>query len=966
MAEALISTLSEKLTTMLAGKIFEGVSMLTNFREDVEFICDELDSIKSLLNDTTGQRSNSNSSSVTTWLHKVQDCLHRAVDIVEECEPRKFGNPFFRYRMGRRIKKLKESTMTIRSGARNLKYLRSVLDVNAQLHALNANSEDKRERSTALLTEYKTVGMKKDIELMTDWLLEKRSPGSPVILEERSPVIAVVGMGGLGKTLLVQRVVNNEDVQQHFNHVIWLSVGQEFRVKNLLLEMASQIKLPMTDDLSELEAEMLRVIVREHLAGKCSLFVLDDVWAEGVLESVGLPLESGNDKIVITTRDRRVGEAIGAHHTQEMECLNKEDSWELFKIHAFPERAGQSTPTKALIGVARGIVESCSGLPLAIKTVAASMARVKRIPTLWRSTFQRLNQARTITSSVMSSLRLSYQALPYHLKSCFLYCSLFPKSNALRSEYLVYSWMAEGFVSAQEAGDAYDIGLSYIQELADRCLIEVSQVGGDGLIKYFKIHDLFHDLALTESQVETKCLIKPGKELKEIPSIECLGVRRISLVKNDISKISDAIQCPHLRTLLLWNNMDLKSISASFFHNLRYLAVLDLSQTSIKSLPRSICNLTHLKFLNLSRTEILKLPRSLSGLWRLQFLDVSFCKNLRRLHPGIGEHKFMVHLNVKRCRELVSLPAGVAKLSSLQKLKGAVFKSKRTANVLQLADLKKLTLLQHLSLTIDTPSSQEIKDPSPSQASEAPPSSQAIIELEEGTFAGMKKLRTLSLRSISSRLLCLPRDIESIAQGLERVRLHNCLVPRWIFDLQSVMVLVLDGNVPGADYKGLEKIPSLRKLRLSKNKDCVELPGEFGLPNAFPNLEKLVIENFKSLREFPLLKDDAMPRLKYLRIKKCEQVINMPVGLEKLKSLKEVEVEEEDFRKFHWTILRKRQVKIKVIYPVGEKAMSKIKSIGEMRQTNRPPDRREKQTKSIFRSLKQKKLLFPRMKNLLS
>jgi len=740
---------------------------------------------------------------------------------------------------------------------------------------------------------------------MTGWLLEERSPGSP-----GSPVIAVVGMGGLGKTLLVQRVVNNPDVQQRFNFVIWLSVGQEFRVKNLLLETAAQIKHPRTDDLSELEEEGLRGKVRRHLAGKCSLFVLDDVWAEDVLRRVGLPWQSGNDKIVITTRHRGVGEAIGAHHTHEMKCLNKKDSLELFKIHAFPERAGQSTPEEALIDVARGIVESWSGLPLAIKTVAASMARVQRIPTSWQDTFQRLNQARAITSSVMCSLRLSYQALPYHLKSCFLYCSLFPKSNALRSEYLAYSWMAEGFVSAQEAGDACDIGLSYIQELADRCLIEVSQVGGDGLIKYFRIHDLFHDLALTESQVETKCLIEPGKELQEIPSKECLGVRRISLVKNDISKISDAIQCPQLRTLLLWNNMGLESISASFFHNLRYLAVLDLSQTSIKSLPRSICHLKHLKFLNLSRTKILKLPRSLSGLWRLQFLDVSFCKDLRRLHPGIGKHKFMVHLNVKSCRKLVSLPAGVAKLSSLQKLKGAVFKSERTANVLQLADLKELRLLQHLSLTMNAP---------PSQASEAPPSSQAIIELKEGTFAGMKKLRTLSLRGIRC-LLCLPGDMESIAQGLERVRLHNCSVPGWIFGLQSVMVLVLDGNVPGAHYKGLEKIRSLRKLRLSMNSDCVEFPGEFGQPNAFPNLEKLVIENFESLKNLPLLKDDAMPRLKYLRIKKCKQVINMPAGLDKLKSLEEVEVEKGDYDKFDWKILRDCQVKIKVIYPVGEEA----------------------------------------------
>jgi len=143
MAEAIVSTLSEKLTSLLADKIFQEVSLVINFREDVESICDELDSFKTVLNNV---RELTNSSSTTNWLHKVQDFLYHAMDIVEECEVRKFRNPFFRYRMGRRIKTLKKSISNIHSSAKHLKYLKSVVDANAHFHSLYANTEDKSKK----------------------------------------------------------------------------------------------------------------------------------------------------------------------------------------------------------------------------------------------------------------------------------------------------------------------------------------------------------------------------------------------------------------------------------------------------------------------------------------------------------------------------------------------------------------------------------------------------------------------------------------------------------------------------------------------------------------------------------------------------------------------------------------------------------------------------------------------------
>lgn len=117
-----------------------------------------------------------------------------------------------------------------------------------------------------------------------------------------------------------------------------------------------------------------------------------------------------------------------------------------------------------------------------------------------------------------------------------------------------------------------------------------------------------------ESKKEAKCLLKVGKGLKHFPVWDCKDIGRISLAKNDIEAIKETFQCSSLCVLLLFEKSNLKSISACFFKELRYLVVLDLSQTQIKTLPRSIEKLNRLKFLNLSGTKTEKLPESLSGL----------------------------------------------------------------------------------------------------------------------------------------------------------------------------------------------------------------------------------------------------------------------------------------------------------------------------------------------------------------
>lgn len=415
------------------------------------------------------------------------------------------------------------------------------------------------------------------------------------------------------------------------------------------------------------------------------------------------------------------------------------------------------------------------------------------------------------------------------------------------------------------------------------------------------MHDLLHDLAVSE---QTKCLVKPGGQLQRIAAEDCQGLRRISLMKNEISTINNGIGCPGLRSLLLSHNDRLTSISASFFDNMRYLSVLDLSLTGIKSLPHSIGNLKLLKYLNISGTPITELPKSLSRLRHLQFLDVSY-SNVTRLHPGIDQHKHMLHLNLDNIWA-DDYPVGISKLIYLQTLKGVRFtvgNATASANALQLRDLKGLTHLQHLSLTLDTATYEYRME-------------------DEGTFRGMTKMRTLNVLC-RGEVLHLPNDMEAM-ERLEIVHLEFCVVPKWISQLQNLMELRLVGpfNSSSADLTGLEKIPHLKKLHLDGNatSKLTEFPNEFGEAGAFLRLEELLIHRFRYLKKIPSFQEDAMPMLKCVRIKDCCPLENVPEGLTKLKNLKEVEVEMlvDDVENFEydkrhcWQTFKDQQIKIKV------------------------------------------------------
>jgi len=207
-------------------------------------------------------------------------------------------------------------------------------------------------------------------------------------------------------------------------------------------------------------------------------------------------------------------------------------------------------------------------------------------------------------------LLLSYYDLPFHLKTCLLYLSIFPEDYAINKTQLIWRWVAEGFV--QQAGDQslFEIGESYFNELLNRSLIQPAYMDMDGTPRACRLHDTVLDLVISLSIKEhfITTILGDGKHSLESKH----QVRWLSLLNNN-NTAWPVMKMPKLRSLTIFKPagvaIDPMTPSLSCYHLLR---VLDLQGCNVEDLASLglVGSLTHLRYLGLpsSSKRSAKLP----------------------------------------------------------------------------------------------------------------------------------------------------------------------------------------------------------------------------------------------------------------------------------------------------------------------------------------------------------------------
>ncbi|KAG6628434.1 putative disease resistance RPP13-like protein 1 [Carya illinoinensis] len=731
--------------------------------------------------------------------------------------------------------------------------------------------------STSYVSQSDTFGRNEDKEKVIDLLLLSDASGN-----ERC-VIAIVGMGGIGKTTLAQLAYNDSRVEKaEFNLKIWFCVSEEFVVPNVMksiIDQSATSSAPSTED-----PEQLQVTLQKNLTGKKFLLVLDDVWSEKPChqEFLSQLLHYGTreSKILITTRNESVALAMKATATHHLKFLPNDDCWSLFEKHAF--RDGSSNADPEIKDTGRQIVKKCKGLPLAIKAIGDLLwfeSNVERWTNILKSNLWDLHMKGT---DILPALRLSYKYLPSYLKKCFAYCSIFPKDYNFKKDQLVLLWMAEGFLQQSEIETMEEVGNRYFDALVSRSLFQQSlETHESG----FVMHDLVHDLAnfVTGQFGFTRLEGDNSKEIGKMTRYLSYFHRSSDNFDKNIEE--DLDKAKQLRTCLALDyegGSEIKMPRArclsgfklsNSISKMKHLRYLDFSNCKdIKRLPDSICMLCNLQTLKLLKCwKLERLPRDMWKLIKLRHLELDETIKLQEMPIQMDRLKCLQTLSKFIVSERDNGSSNIGELGKLINLRGNLLIQKlqnvRSANDALNANLKDKRYLEELVLKWNPP--EEVL---------------GISESQRGVIENLQchaNLKSLTINCYNGR--GFPDWIGLLLPSLSKLELLDCkycnaLPPLGqLPSLNELYIVGMDGVVT-VDPEFYINSCSFRnpfgrlKLLWLKNMPNWEDWFHLNVQNevkTYSQLEELYIENCPKLRgRLPV----HLPSLKILRIYECRHL----------------------------------------------------------------------------------------------
>ncbi|XP_072977079.1 disease resistance protein RPM1-like [Typha angustifolia] len=784
------------------------------------------------------------------WLAKVQKLTHRTQDLVDEYM-QTVSHQQQGYRFGDVTRKIVHRDPTsialigisthLKVIETDLTHLKQVKEqwINMTIHT----SERLLYQASHVLDGEELVGIAENIEILVKFLQSEESALS---------VASVWGMGGLGKTALVTNVYKRES--QNFGCHAWISISQSYKFDDILRVLIKKLygedRVP--DGIQSMNIAELKEILRVFLEHKRYLIVLDDVWNPKAFHDLCHCLVDNHQgsRIIITTRIDGVASLAHDRCKLQLKPLGDEEAWDLFCKRMFRDHVCPSEIEKC----AKEIVTKCQGLPLAIMSVGRLLLSLgQQTESEWSRVYHRFNwefEQNPSLEDLRNVLYLSYKDLPAYLKSCFLYCSMFPEDYLLSKKRLIRLWIAEGFVQERGSNTLEEGAEDYLNELIKRSMLQVVEMNNK---RRFRMHHLMREFALFVSAEATFHAVVYNNSAK----LKVDGdVRRLA-VHNCSEDVLSSTYMPLLRTFLA---LHCSTLSSSFLSsNLsksKYLAVLDLDGAALKTLPDVIVDLFNLRYLSLRNSKVESLPKSIEKLSNLETLDL-YGSMIKELPHGIVKLEKLRYLNVMEVKDgsgtstPPEAPKGLWNIKVLQTLKGV----KASRDLVK--GLKNLTQLRSL----------------------------AIFELKDYHF--MHLSASLSQMRLLSRLVLFINGskYDNLTLGRELLFCDG-----WLPNLQNLRKLQLKGAI----------IPKEGSSRLSETMKHIFLDlyeGDQQLvfrDGWFPNLQSLIIENISCVNRVKMEKG-TMVHLHTLVLKGLGELKDVPQGIEFLTSLKILKFVESHF-----------------------------------------------------------------------
>ncbi|CAL5321602.1 unnamed protein product [Camellia sinensis] len=509
-------------------------------------------------------------------------------------------------------------------------------------------------------------------------------------------MIGVYGTGGVGKTTMVEEI-GKQVKNVLFDEVVVAVVSQDANVSNIQGQLAVRLGLKLIE---KTEVGKANELWNRLNNGKKNLIILDDIWQELNLKTIGVPITYGNKgcKIVITSRIRGVLEKMEVDRYFPMQVLLEKEAWALFK-----KKVGNFVDSPELHDIADAVCKECGGLPVAILAVGAALKDKKKY--VWEDVLDQfkdsmLKNIAGIEPKVYASLKLSYDRLESSdAKSCFLLCCFFPEDANISIEVLARHCIARSLLgqNTNTLIRASRRVLTVVDILKDACLL---LEGEDE--NFVKMHDVIRDVALSIAKDDGKeILVKHGD--KKWPEKDiCESSSAMSLMFDNTLELPDDLVCPQLHTLTIvlewdWHRDALLNVPDRFFSRMEKLTILELNRICMLP-PLSLANLVNLRMLWLEGCELgdIAILKDLNNNLEILSLQGS---NIEVLPSEIRQLTRLRLLDVRDCEKLTEIPQGVisnlSRLEELYILDEHGYREERSkVNLDELGKLTELTTLQ--------------------------------------------------------------------------------------------------------------------------------------------------------------------------------------------------------------------------------------------------------------------------------
>jgi len=682
MADYFVFDIVNSVLGKLASYAYEEASLAYGLYEDVQGIKDTLSIVKGVLLDAEEKKEHN--QGLREWLRQIQNVCADAEDVLDGFEYQNSRKQVVKASGSIRVK-LDHFFSSSNSLIFRLRMAHQIKDVRERLDKIAADGNkfglerievdhrlvQRREMTYSHVDASDVVGRESDKEEIMKLLMQPHPHGDGYG-DQSVCVIPIVGIGGLGKTTLAKLVFNDKRTDDLFQLKMWVCISDDFDIRQIIIKIinsasvsAPTIALAHQENINRLDIEQLQTRLRLKLSGQKYLLVLDDIWNDDRAKWIELKnlikVGAVGSKIVVTTRSNSIASMMGTLPPYILEGLSPQNCLSLFVRWAFKD--GQEKQHPNLMKIGKEIVKKCRGVPLAVRTLGTSLFssldlekwEFVRDHEIWN-----LKQKR---EDILPALKLSYDQMPFHLKRCFAYFSLFPKDFRFINTEITNLWASLGLLQSPNGSQKVDkIARQYIDELHSRSFLQ--DFSDYGLFYFFYVHDLVHDLALYVAKEE---FLMVDSRTKSIPE----QVRHLSTVENDSLDHTLFPKSTSLRTIIFpveGVGLARETLLQTWLSRYRYLRILDLSDSSFETLPNSISKLVHLRVLDLSSNrQIKRLPHSICKLQNLQVFSVSGCMKLEALPKGIGMLKNLRELKITTKESFLS-QVEVAKLSNLQTL----------------------------------------------------------------------------------------------------------------------------------------------------------------------------------------------------------------------------------------------------------------------------------------------------------